>query len=761
MAFRDISDPSAVTKAAEEFDDLGRERFLAKYGFKRARQFFLELNGSLYDSKAILGRAHGIQFPDEGDLGWRDFSGGEQTTRKKLTDLGFTVVSNSPKPAAGPAEALPVGDLINWVLELQQSWSNENTPEMQERGQLIRHELPTAIKGLLPEPGSLPFTPDVEGRDATGSKSRVPWVRVFSKTQAPSAMKGWYVVLLFAADGSRAYLSLGTGTSTMESGTFRQQPAEVLQQRITWARARLAVTGVRDLVSDIDLGDAGIRGRQYEKATLVAYRMDAGDELDDETFAERLQYLLTLLSELYSDEASDDEVIAPSDASVVHLLLKWSPSTDPDTVEKHMATADAHDGYVWWGCWTEGSRRVPDHRVQTIRDQIAAGHPTYAYLYRSGPSPAGWRSRIHAITNERTDVDPERVPPYYPPGQHHSVYVLLKDIEPVELSRIRNDLALQSKPIAGSLISGLKTQTSPLYVVDLEPGDTHEPAADLGNPLTREWLLGQTLWSEEEVDALLEVLLGTSPQVILAGPPGTGKSWVAQAMARYLTMDRATHWRIVQFHPSYGYESFMEGLRPVAEDGGISFERVDGTVLRMAKTARLGDLPYVLILDEMNRANIPRVLGELMFLFEYRNQIVDLQYSQGFSLPRNLCFIATMNTADRSIRTIDLALRRRFEIFECAPDPIILEKYYAMGWGENYVADLVPGFQALNDALTTELDRHHTVGQTFFMSEEMSSDRLRRVWSRQIYPLIEEYFFDQPDLARSFELTKFWPSVDA
>jgi 5-methylcytosine-specific restriction enzyme B len=228
-----------------------------------------------------------------------------------------------------------------------------------------------------------------------------------------------------------------------------------------------------------------------------------------------------------------------------------------------------------------------------------------------------------------------------------------------------------------------------------------------------------------------------------------------------VTKDRATHWRLVQFHPSYGYESLMEGLRPVADKGAIRFDLVDGTVLRMAKAARLGDLPYILILDELNRANIPRVLGELMFLFEYRNQIVDLQFSQGFSLPKNLYFIATMNTADRSIRSIDVALRRRFEIFECLPDPKVLEKFYALGRGTNYVTNLVDGFTALNDALTTELDRHHTIGQSFFMAEEMSGDRLSRVWSRQIYPLIEEYFFDQPDLAAEFSLFRFWPALDA
>ena len=759
MGLKEISDPGAVEKAIEEFDELGRDEFLAKYGFKKARQFYVELHGSLYDSKAILGAAHGFQFPEHGPLTWNEFSGGERTTRKKLSDLGFVVTSKGPQTDEDSDEVLPVGELINWVLELQHSWSNENTPQMQERGQLIRKELPLAVKALLPEPGSLPFTPEVEGRDATGKKSRVPWVRIYSKSHSPSAMKGWYVVFLFAADGSRAYLTLGSGTSTMESGTFKLQPQEVLQARIAWAREKLSNADTSDLITAIDLADAGNLGPQYERGTVYAYQFDAGQDHDEDQIAERLQHLLTLLTELYADDETDDEATAGITDAVVHLVLKWNP-VDPDTVDKHHAVAQ-DKGSVWWGSWTEGTRRVPDHRVKAVRDQIAAGHTTYAYLYRSGPAPACWRARIEGISNLRSEIDEDRVPPHYPKDQQHSVYILLHDIQAVDVEWIKKNLALESKPIAGSLISGLTNQTSPLYVVDLQEDHDLPPDVDIGVSLTKEWLIERTLWTEDSVDALLEVLLGTGPQVILAGPPGTGKSWVAQGVARYLTKDRATHWRLVQFHPSYGYESFIEGLRPVAHDGAIRFDRVDGTVLRMAKAARLGDLPYVLILDEMNRANIPRVLGELMFLFEYRNQIIDLQYSQGFSLPKNLCFIATMNTADRSIRSIDVALRRRFEIFECLPDPVALEKYYALGHGSNYVSDLLTGFTTLNEALSSQLDRHHTIGQTFFMADEMSPDRLRRVWSRQLYPLIEEYFFDQPDVAAEFQLAKFWPSVHA
>ena len=163
-----------------------------------------------------------------------------------------------------------------------------------------------------------------------------------------------------------------------------------------------------------------------------------------------------------------------------------------------------------------------------------------------------------------------------------------------------------------------------------------------------------------------------------------------------------------------------------------------------------------MIIDEMNRANLPRVFGELMYLFEYRDKEIRLQYSPSFALPKNLMFIGTMNTADRSIRSIDTALRRRFDIFECWPSRKILEKFYTQPNHINAVPDLLDGFELLNAELTKHLDRHHTVGHTFFMTESMSPAFLARVWKRQIYPLIEEYFFDQSSLLEVFELREFW-----
>ncbi len=150
-----------------------------------------------------------------------------------------------------------------------------------------------------------------------------------------------------------------------------------------------------------------------------------------------------------------------------------------------------------------------------------------------------------------------------------------------------------------------------------------------------------------------------------------------------------------------------------------------------------------------------------MYLFEYRNEAVALAYTSEFKLPSELLFIGTMNTSDRSIRSIDIALRRRFDVFECVPDEAIIGRFYSDPANENEIPDLIAGFLALNAALTEEIDRHHTIGHTFFMESRMTPERLAHIWRHKIEPLIEEYFFDRPSKSAEFTLARFWPSVGA
>jgi len=175
-------------------------------------------------------------------------------------------------------------------------------------------------------------------------------------------------------------------------------------------------------------------------------------------------------------------------------------------------------------------------------------------------------------------------------------------------------------------------------------------------------------------------------QVIFYGPPGTGKTYVAKALTEAIT-GRADAARLIQFHPSYTYEDFFAGYRPREKNGQLIFELAKGPLRRIADDARRDpEVAHVLLIDEINRANLSKVFGELYYLLEYRNEEIDLLYAGSgvdggdkFSLPPNLLIIGTMNTADRSIALLDSAMRRRFSFFELHPDvaPVagILERW--------------------------------------------------------------------------------------
>ncbi|MDQ1712059.1 MAG: 5-methylcytosine-specific restriction enzyme [Frankiaceae bacterium] len=250
-------------------------------------------------------------------------------------------------------------------------------------------------------------------------------------------------------------------------------------------------------------------------------------------------------------------------------------------------------------------------------------------------------------------------------------------------------------------------------------------------------------WLAETVE-----LLNDKRQVVLYGPPGTGKTYLAQELCKALVESSGGEFAIVQFHPSYAYEDFFEGLRPRPStdgSGGIYFDVVPGPLRRLAKQATDDPThPYVLIVDEINRANLAKVFGELYFLLEYRGQSVSLQYSpdESFYLPRNLFLIGTMNTADRSIALVDAAMRRRFPfqgLFPTRP-PIagLLRRWLAA----NNLADAAA---ALLEELNRRIaDDDFAIGPSYLMSPRVAEPGgLERIWRTAIVPLLEEHYFGE------------------
>lgn len=266
--------------------------------------------------------------------------------------------------------------------------------------------------------------------------------------------------------------------------------------------------------------------------------------------------------------------------------------------------------------------------------------------------------------------------------------------------------------------------------------------------------LADELYLTEEFLARALRLLDDKGQVVFYGPPGTGKTYVARKLADYIARSRDNVEK-VQFHPSYAYEDFIEGYRPRLENGQVTYKVVDGPLKRIAAIAReQPDRTYVLLIDEINRANMSKVLGELVFLLEYREEEIHLQYSDAkFSLPANLQIIATMNTADRSIALLDTALRRRFHFVAFFPDTPPIDSLLRRWLNDNHpdlawVADVV-------DRANRELaDRNTAIGPSHFLRPHLTEDLVRLAWENSVLPFLEEHFFDDPNQVRRFDLDR-------
>lgn len=235
-------------------------------------------------------------------------------------------------------------------------------------------------------------------------------------------------------------------------------------------------------------------------------------------------------------------------------------------------------------------------------------------------------------------------------------------------------------------------------------------------------------------------------QAIFYGPPGTGKTFLAQALAKHLVGGGNGLVELVQFHPAYAYEDFVQGIRPRSHNGALDYPLLDGTFKRFCERASKRSGLCVMIVDEINRANLSRVFGELMYLLEYREKVITLASGETFSIPDNVLMIGTMNTADRSIALVDHALRRRFAFIPLQPNYEVLRQYH-----QPFAAGFDPtGLIAVLQRLNRQINNpHFALGVSFFLRPELRHE-IESIWRSEIEPYLEEYFFDQPDRLDDF-----------
>lgn len=314
-------------------------------------------------------------------------------------------------------------------------------------------------------------------------------------------------------------------------------------------------------------------------------------------------------------------------------------------------------------------------------------------------------------------------------------YRELAGAEPVRFNGIGSLSRLTKKEFEHIItLSGLSESTA----------DPDPPA-----PVVTAEEVAEKLFIDPEEIARWTTALNRKGQIIFYGPPGTGKTFTACEYALHLIGGGRGFIETVQFHPAYSYEDFMQGIRPAAmEDGTLSYRMTEGVFMNFCRMAEeCGDDPCVLILDEINRANLSRVFGELMYLIEYRDRSVRLAGNgREFRVPENVRIIGTMNTADRSIALVDHALRRRFAFIELRPEYDVLRNWHRRNDTGFDAGGLASVLQQLNVAIK---DPHYEVGISFFLLHDVAG-QIEHIWRMEIEPYLEEYFLGRPDWRKEF-----------
>jgi hypothetical protein len=319
------------------------------------------------------------------------------------------------------------------------------------------------------------------------------------------------------------------------------------------------------------------------------------------------------------------------------------------------------------------------------------------------------------------------------------------------------------------------TNISNKILENLEVEKNHENLENLSK------LISKICIEETDIKNISDLLTTGNKAVILWGPPGTGKTYESEQVVKellevkegenfeekylfskgYMNRNEKGYYEIVQFHPNYTYQDFIGGISPKLRGNNVSYELREGIFKKFCDTANKDEnknKKFIFIIDEINRAELSAVFGELLYALEYRGKPINLpHFKSPFTIPSNVYIIGTMNNIDKSLVTFDLALRRRFGFFKLIPKLEVIKDVLSGIIEEDTLSKYYDKCEKLNTDIVINLDlgENYQIGQAYFLkikdflekneneefieNQNITSFELEKLWIYNLEPLLEEY----------------------
>lgn len=640
-------------------------------------------------------------------------------------------------------------------------------------GNLVKHKMVEELRNIeeLKE-----FK--IKGSIGNGRFADIPWVAIMDTNITETTTKGIDVVFLFSSDGENVYLTLNQGATYFNEKKFKKSDIVKISNLIY-----KMLDSPESKPIDIDLKSETSLGKSYETTTISGFKYEINNMPDSSKIKQDLIKLLNdykLIKAIFEDNNNDvgqfynyilnSENKTKKYQSFKILFQKFVEQSQKNIINKNKSNVIQKEGLE-----DLEIRKVRDFNIIKIEDINF-----HIHLFNNGQY------------GRKNGNGSGKIPYICYQFSNGRWATIRTTFENYKMSTVRITLWDE--------INQIELETDKSYDVENFDLFSDNPPNEYFKQFYDDYIIYikevKSMVENKIVNEMTEKLL-KSKNIILRGAPGTGKSYLAKQIASKIIgesteeIESSEQFEFVQFHPNYDYTDFVEGIRPIINNGDMGFKLKSGVFKTFCDNARKAQInydviedgekyenyienenkikKYVFVIDEINRGEISKIFGELFFSIDpsYRgiSGAVKTQYSnmesgsERFFIPDNVFIIGTMNDIDRSVDTFDFAMRRRFRFIEIKAN----ENVEMLEILEDKKEEAITRMVSLNNVISQVegLDSNYHIGAAYFL--KLKYLNYEELWEDYLEPLLADYItgmFNEEEIMESFKMAYHNPQLE-